>query len=363
LFVKTLPILLHDVTVFASDPRNIFLYNGASPAVQNVLNLLIRNQKDGILTPIPQYPLYSASITLLGGTQVGYYLNEETGWELKMDELEKVYQQAVNQAICVRALVMINPGNPTGNILSQNNIKQIIQFCHKRQILLMADEVYQENVYIKDRISFISAKKVLSEMGPEYNNFELISFHSISKGIIGECGHRGGYLEAVNIDEDVKLQLFKLSAVNLCPNTVGQILVATMVNPPKVGEESYPLYQKETTEIYESLKRRALKLTNFLDALEGVSCNPAEGAMYAFPQIRLPAKAVEAAKEQGKKPDDFYCISMLDATGVCVVPGSGFGQRDGTFHFRTTFLPPENEIEGVMEKLATFHKGFMQQYQ
>jgi len=93
-----------------------------------------------------------------------------------------------------------------------------------------------------------------------------------------------------------------------------------------------------------------------------VTCNPAQGAMYAFPQIRLPPKAVAAAKAISHKPDDFYCISMLDATGVVVVPGSGFGQKDGTFHFRTTFLPSEDQIDLVMSKVQKFHQEFMNKY-
>lgn len=135
-----------------------------------------------------------------------------------------------------------------------------------------------------------------------------------------------------------------------------------MVNPPKVGDPSYFLYQKERDEIYDSLKRRAIKLTTFLNTLEGVTCNAAQGAMYAFPQIRLPPKAIEEAKKIGKSPDTFYCLSMLDQKGIVVVPGSGFGQKDGTFHFRTTFLPQESKIDMVMERMKEFHGDFLKKY-
>ena len=81
--------------------------------------------------------------------------------------------------------------------------------------------------------------------------------------------------------------------------------------------------------------------------------------MYLFPTINLPQKAIEAAKEAGKKPDDFYCLSLLDATGICVVPGSGFGQMENTLHFRTTFLAPGTEWVSRMTK---FHVEFMDQY-
>ena len=84
--------------------------------------------------------------------------------------------------------------------------------------------------------------------------------------------------------------------------------------------------------------------------------------MYTFPQIRLPAKAVEAAKAAGKQPDTFYCLALLDATGVCVVPGSGFGQKEGTYHFRATFLPPEEKFDSFIDRISKFHSEFMNKY-
>jgi len=289
-------------------------------------------------------------------------LNEERDWATDITELERVYDESVAKGVTPRALVVINPGNPTGQVMSEDSMKAAIRFCKEKKVVLMADEVYQENVYIRDERPFRSFKKVMHSMEKEYHGLEMFSFHSISKGFLGECGHRSGYVEITNIDEEVKAQMYKLSSILLCPNTSGQLLMECMVDPPKEGEESYSLYIKERDEIYDSLKRRAQKLTTFLNTLEGVTCNSAEGAMYAFPQIRLPDRAVAAAKKAGKKPDDFYAIQLLDATGVVVVPGSGFGQKDNTLHFRTTFLPPEHQIQGVMERLSKFHAAFMQQY-
>lgn len=169
-------------------------------------------------------------------------------------------------------------------------------------------------------------------------------------------------MECVGIHPEVLDEFYKIASISLCSNVVGQVVVDLMVNPPKEGDESFPLYKKETDAIFQSLKRRAEKLVKLLNQLEGVSCNPAEGAMYAFPQVRLPPKAVEAARAAGKVPDTFYCLSLLDATGICVVPGSGFGQKNGTWHFRTTFLPPEDKIDLVVERLAKFHAEFMRKY-
>lgn len=85
--------------------------------------------------------------------------------------------------------------------------------------------------------------------------------------------------------------------------------------------------------------------------------------MYAFPQITLPKGAVNEAQRLGKAPDMLYCLELLKETGICVVPGSGFGQREGTYHFRTTFLPKEEHIDAVNERMSTFHKNFLAKYQ
>uniref|UniRef100_A0A452XY43 Aminotransferase class I/classII large domain-containing protein n=1 Tax=Aegilops tauschii subsp. strangulata TaxID=200361 RepID=A0A452XY43_AEGTS len=99
---------------FPANADDIFLTDGASPGVHLMMQLLIRNEKDGILVPIPQYPLYSASIALHGGSLVPYYLNESTGWGLEISDVKKQLEDARSRGIDVRALVVINPGNPTG---------------------------------------------------------------------------------------------------------------------------------------------------------------------------------------------------------------------------------------------------------
>lgn len=202
----------------------------------------------------------------------------------------------------------------------------------------------------------------MAQKDPRYKSQELFSFHSVSKGVVGECGMRGGYVECLNIDPDVIAEMYKLCSVGLCSNTSGQVLVDLMVDPPKPGEPSYELYQRETTETYESLKRRAVKLVKFFNSLEGVTCAPPEGALYVHPRIRLSEKAVAEAKKHGQEPDEFYAMEMLKATGVCVVPGTGFLQEEGTSHFRSTFLPPEDTFDSFMGRIEKFHKQFMAQY-
>jgi alanine transaminase len=84
--------------------------------------------------------------------------------------------------------------------------------------------------------------------------------------------------------------------------------------------------------------------------------------MYLFPRITLPAKAIQAAMDKGQAPDAYYAMALLNATGVCVVPGSGFGQKDGTFHYRSTFLPPEEQMDQFIESIKKFHEEFMHKY-
>ncbi|CAG8504378.1 9831_t:CDS:10 [Racocetra fulgida] len=257
----------------SQDPDNIFLTQGASMGVQSVLQLIIAHSNVGIMIPIPQYPLYSATLSLFDAKPVPYYLNEEENWSLNISQLTSSLATARDKGLDVRALVIINPGNPTGQCLTEQNMREIIDFCHQQHLVLLADEVYQTNVYQP-------AER---------------PFRSFKKGMIGECGRRGGYYECTGIDKQVIDQLYKIASVGLCPNVPGQIMVDLMVRPPK-------------------------------------------------------PKAMEAAKKAGKQPDEFYCLAMLNATGVCVVPGSGFHQEEGTWHFRSTFLPPEELFDGLLSK-------------
>ncbi|KAI8091095.1 pyridoxal phosphate-dependent transferase [Gilbertella persicaria] len=348
-----------------ADPNHIYLTQGASAGVQSLLSMLTENTNTGIMIPIPQYPLYSATLTLYGATPVHYYLDEATGWSLDVRQLTGIVADARKQGIDVRALVIINPGNPTGQCLSEENMQDIVTFCYEQRLVLLADEVYQTNIYDPQERPFVSFKKALMEH-PDAEireGLELVSFHSISKGMVGECGRRGGYFECVNLDPDVLDQLYKMASVSLCPNLHGQILVDLMCNPPRFGDASYDSYKSEIRAIYESLRRRSKKLESVFNRLEGVSCQPAEGSMYLFPQVVLPQKAIEEAKKHRMAPDAYYAHAMLEATGVCVVPGSGFGQEHNTWHFRSTFLPEEHLFDQFCSDIEAFHVQFMEDHQ
>ncbi|CAG4946235.1 unnamed protein product [Parnassius apollo] len=348
----------------ASDWRNVCLSAGASNAIKNVLQLLcndINGQPSGVMIPIPQYPLYSASLAEYGLEQVGYYLNEETNWGLDISELERSLSEA-SKKCNVRGLVVINPGNPTGQVLTRENIESILKFAHKHSLLLFADEVYQDNIYAEGS-KFYSFKKVVREMGEPYSSeLELASFMSVSKGYMGECGLRGGWMELLNFDPEVQAQLFKCISAMLCPTTLGQTAVDCVAKPPQPGEPSYELWLKEKTAVLSSLNKRAKMIADVFNSMPGFTCNVVQGAMYAFPQIEMPAKAIEAAKAEGKVPDAFYAFKLLEETGICIVPGSGFGQKPGTFHFRTTILPQPELLQQMLDTFRDFHAKFTAEY-
>jgi aspartate/methionine/tyrosine aminotransferase len=329
-----------------ADPEAIFLTDGASKGVQSALRLLIADEKDGILIPTPRYSLYSATITLYDGAAVGYHLDEANGWKLSRAALDRSISDARRSGLRPRAICVINPGNPSGAVLDEANVEMVLRFAAEHGLSVLADEVYQDNLW-REGDRFVSFAKVLERLG--LKDLSLFSFHSVSKGYLGECGHRGGYLECRNVPVAVQDEITKLQSIALCANSVGQIVTWCLVSPPKPGGASYPLYERERREILEALRKKAAIVGKGLDAIDGIHCNEVTGAMYAFPRVELPAGV-----------GDFeYCMALLEETGICVVDGTGFGQQQGTAHFRTTILPPLDEIETVVRRIGEFHQAFV----
>ncbi|KAM3536248.1 hypothetical protein MY4038_000406 [Beauveria bassiana] len=345
---------------FPADPAHIYLSTGASSGVNTLLNVICASKQTGIMIPIPQYPLYTASLALLDATPVPYCLDESKNWGTDLDTIRKSYDKGKADGLDVRCIVIINPGNPTGSSLPQEDIRAVIDFANEKDLLVMADEVYQTNVFVGKFHSFKSVLRQMQRDAPgKYDKVQLASLHSVSKGMVGECGHRGGYFELVGFDPEVEANVYKFVSIMLCAPVIGQCMVDLMVNPPRSGEPSFALYDKEYKSIFNGLQERATALHKAFSQMEGVSCAEPQGSMYLFPTITLSQKAVDAAKAAGRKPDEFYAMELLNATGICVIPGSGFGQVEGTLHFRTTFLAPGTEWVGSIVK---FHKEFMDKY-
>lgn len=170
-------------------------------------------------------------------------------------------------------------------------------------------------------------------------------------------------MEVTGFSPEIREQICKVVSVNLCSNITGQILTSLVMSPPKDGDESYEGYSAEKKGILSSLARRAKTLEDAFNSLEGVTCNKAEGAMYLFPRLDFPQKAIKAAAEtEYIEADAFYACRLLEETGIVVVPGSGFQQVPGTWHIRCTILPQEDKIPAIVDRLTTFHKKFMDEF-
>ena len=329
-----------------ADFESVFLTDGASDGVKRVLDLLIAKETDGVMIPIPQYPLYSATIKMFGGVQVNYYPDEENDWALSRAVLEKSYAQATSEGVDIKAIVVINPGNPTGAILDAESVHEVISFAAAHGLAIMADEVYQENLYGGEFVSFAKA------LGDE-KEVPLFSLHSISKGFYGECGHRGGYLEVRNPPMIAGTELnfidllLKQASVSLCANSVGQIMTYLMVSPPNAKNTVHQEFLSEKEEVLGNLYEKAVMVRDSLSKMDGVEVFGKTGAMYLFPRLnKLPAGT-----------DDFdYCMALLEETGLCTVNGSGFGLKN---HLRIAFLPSKEQLAEVLPRWVEFHNEYV----
>ena len=331
-----------------SDPESIFLTNGASEGAKYIIDMLIADRKDGIMIPIPQYPLYSAAIKKAGGVQVDYYPDEDRGWTLEKSILEDAIARARQEGVTAKAIVVINPANPTGAILPEQSGRDLVDFAKEHDLAIIADEVYQDNLYGAEFVSF--ARLVGRQDIP------LFSLHSTSKGFCGECGHRGGYLEVRNppriTGSSISFMdvLLKQASVCLCSNTIGQALTYLMVKPPPKGSPPYRQFVEEKEGVLAALYEKAEMIRAAFKDMDGVECFGRTGAMYLFPRLgRLPPGTT----------DFDYCMRLLETTGLCTVNGSGFGQRAGTNHLRIAFLPPREMLERVLPEWTAFHNEYV----
>lgn len=250
------------------------------------MHIICATPETGVLVPIPQYPLYTATLSVLNARCVPYYLDESNSWGTNLQTIKDALKKAREEGTDVRAIAVINPGNPTGASLAEEDIRAVIQFAAEEKLVVLADEVYQTNVFIGKFVSFKKALRDLQKEDKEkYANVELASLHSTSKGMVGECGHRGGYFEMVGFDPEVVAQIYKFVSIMLCPPVIGQCIVECMVNPPQEGEESYELYKQEYDNIYNGLMKRANALYEAFKDMEGVSC---QSPAVSYPRTTLP---------------------------------------------------------------------------
>ena len=179
----------------------------------------------GILIPIPQYPLYTATLAQFSGTPLPYYLDESKDWSTSPAEVRAALAEAKKKGVIPKALVIINPGNPTGALLDEKTQEELVKLCEEHNLVLLADEVYQSNLHRAKEAPFVSFKKVVRKIN---SPVALISYHSISKGVTGECGRRGGYFECTNFPDEIVALIYKMVEMDERYRIVYQLTVISI---------------------------------------------------------------------------------------------------------------------------------------
>ncbi|XP_045469541.1 alanine aminotransferase 2-like [Harmonia axyridis] len=347
----------------ASNWENIIIGQGVADMAKLFMSLLKSNKYGlaaGILNPVPECPFYSSIIAELGLKRIDYFIDEDNQWNININELQRAIDEAKSRCN-PRAIIVINPGNPTCHILTKSNMEEIVKFAFKENLIIIADEVYQNDV-LKDDCDFISFKRILNDMGKPYSDIELVSLMSVSKGVFAESGIKSGYAEFVNLDPEIPPMFVNLASASYNPSALAQSTLYSLVNPPKPNEPSYELFKHEKNVIIGGLKMSASIAEESIHSLEGMSCNPLEGGTFFYPRLMLPQVAIERADRMKLSPDEFYAMELLQETGICVAPGSAFKQKPGTYHIRMT-LPSDPEMaHEIMERFKEFHFQFMKSF-
>ncbi|MBI1939720.1 MAG: aminotransferase class I/II-fold pyridoxal phosphate-dependent enzyme [Ignavibacteriales bacterium] len=307
--------------------QDIFVTTGASEAIDICLTALV-NDGENVLTPTPGYPLYTAIQSKLQMYENPYYLDENNGWQPNIDDIKSKINEKT------RAIILINPNNPTGSNSSPETLNQIIELAKEHNLVIFADEIYDK--LLMDGKKHTSIASLNSEV-------PVITFCGLSKnymvpgfrigwGIVS--GNRNvlkDYIEAIN----------KLLRARLSANHPEQYAIA----PSLLGDQSHlEVAMKKLT------KRRDLTV-EMMNAVNGISCVAPEGSFYAFPRLHNISNDAHWAKE------------LISETGVVIVPGSGFGQVPGTQHFRIVFLPPENILEKAYKAIAQFNEKYVEKFE
>lgn len=343
-------------------PEDVWVTNGVIHGFSIILQVLKRRlngRPPGALTCVPQFLRFYTLLKRYGYHEMGYYLDEDRGWAHNVDEMQKALNES--KSVCVpRCLLLINPSNPPGTVLSRQQLQDIIVFAHKNHLIILADEVFEHNTY-DSKLPFCSVRNVMNSMGLPYSRTPLVSFNSISKGYACEAGLRSGYFEAINLDS-VDQENLEEAMGGYRPSVLCQAALDCIVKPPELGDPSYELYAKERTSTLESLAKRVKMAEERLNAIEGFHCGPVQASMAAYPRVDIPAKAIEEAKRMNKEADVFYAEELLKNKGVTLVPSSAFGRLPGRYHFRIIILSPEDKLVELFDRLEAFHKDFMVKY-
>jgi alanine-synthesizing transaminase len=305
---------------------DIYLGNGASELIVMATNGLLNNG-DELLLPAPDYPLWTAAVSLSGGTPVHYMCDEANGW---MPDLDDIRAKITPHT---KGIVVINPNNPTGALYSDDLLKGIVSIAREHGLVIFADEVYDKVLYdgVKHTPMASLSQDVLT-----------LTFNSLSKSY-RSCGYRAGWM-VISGDKknarDYIEGLNMLSNMRLCANVPGQWAIQTALG----GHQSINELVGEGGRLR---KQRDLAY-DLITAIPGVTCVKPHAALYMFPKLD--------ARIYPVKDDQEFFLQLLEETKVMLVQGTGFNWPHAD-HFRIVFLPHEDDLREAISRMARFLEG------
>jgi alanine-synthesizing transaminase len=302
---------------------DIYLGNGASELIVMATNALLNNG-DELLLPAPDYPLWTAAVSLSGGTPVHYMCDEANGW---MPSIEDIKSKITPNT---KGIVVINPNNPTGALYSDALLKSIVNLAREHGLIIFADEVYDKVLYDGVHHTAIGSlsKDVLT-----------LTFNSLSKSY-RSCGYRAGWLVVSGDKKPAKDYiegLNMLSSMRLCANVPGQSAIQTALG----GYQSINDLVKPGGRL---CRQRDLAY-ELITAIPGVTCVKPQAALYMFPKLD--------PKMYPIKDDQQFINDLLQETKVLLVQGTGFNWPTPD-HFRIVFLPHEDDLRVAIGRIAQF---------
>jgi alanine-synthesizing transaminase len=298
--------------------QSVFLTAGVSEAIDICLTALV-NPGENILTPCPEYPLYSAVLAKLGVQINSYLLDEGNAWEPDVADIERRIFAGT------RAIVVSNPNNPTGAVYSPQSLERIAELARQNNLVIFADEIYEK--LILDGGTHTS----LATLAPDV---PIVTLNGLSKSYLAP-GWRVGWGVVSGEAAAVKPYLagiHQLLRARLCSNHPQQYAVRPALEGP----------QEHLAEVRNKLRARRDLTVACCRTMPRVSCVAPRAAFYAFPSIDIPDR------------DEHFVKQLLMEKQVLVVHGSGFGQAPGTQHFRIVFLPDEATLERAYQGMRSF---------
>lgn len=297
--------------------QDVFITSGVSETVDVCLAALL-NPGEDILTPCPDYPLYSATLCKVGATLNTYYLNEEDGWQPDLEDIERKITPRT------RGIVLINPNNPTGAVCTRAMLERIAELARRHNLVVFADEIYDKLMLDGDECISIAA------VAPDV---PVVTFGGLSKNYLAPGWRIGwGIVSGGPAIAPYVEGMHRLLRARLCANHPEQYAIPAALDGP---QDHLPV-------VREKLRRRRDLTVKMCNSMPHMSCVSPRGAFYAFPRIEVP------------EPDDAFVKGLCSEKHVLVVHGSGFGQKPGTQHFRIVFLPDEQTLSRAYAAIGAY---------